>query len=372
MTLPFRKNNVIGILVATAILSVVTRISNLLQLSDRSRYLQGSSNSANNPFSRTEFTEFLFGLSPLTEPILVLISILLLFRLCQRLIESFQLLGRQQSILYLVAFAPSRLLFRSYASKELLFTIFCQLLLLYLLSLNFSKVKLALSFRFKPSRSLYPVLYLGLLLFPCFLLRPFYAAIFVVPLLISFPQRYFSPRTSRNLLITLLLSGSLFLCLVLLTPNYHLLARFMNGYFLIDGANANSTRLFYEIPDNGLSFIRAFLGSLLQPLIGPYLSEVIDRPLLFVIFLEGIFFVYFFGLILGCLISPARTRILSSSAFTILFLSLLYILFVYYIFSIINFMAGIRFQSCSVALLLYLYSYSANIYNSSRASSCIP
>ena len=86
------------------------------------------------------------------------------------------------------------------------------------------------------------------------------------------------------------------------------------------------------------------------------------------IFLEGVFFVYFFGLILGGLISPARLRILSSRVFVIILLSLLYILFVYYIFSAINFMGGIRFQSCSIPILLYIYSFSASVYNSTKSS----
>ena len=371
MNISLRKRYAIGIFVATALWLVVVYLSNLLQLSDRSRYLLGSSQSSISLFNRTQLTEFVFGFSSLVEPFLVVISILLLISLCRRLIYFFQLLGRQQFILYLAAFAPFRLLFRSYASKELLFTLACETLLIYLLSSHFIQGRISFSLRFNPRRLIYSLLVPALSLLACFLLRPFYAIILFVPFMISLSFRYVSPRALRNLLIIFLLCGLLLLFILLFSPNYHFLASFMNDYFLIDGANANSTRLSYEIPDNGLSFILAFFSSLFQPLIGPYLSEVIERPLLLLIFLEGVFFVYFFGLILGGLLSPARLRILSSRVFVILLLSLLYILFVYYIFSIFNFMGGIRFQSCSIPILLYIYAFSASIYNSIRSSRVI-
>lgn len=367
MIVHLKKTTVNGILVGLALWTTVLFLANKLQLSDRERYLRGGwGDHSTLDLSRTSIVDSIFGLNPLVEPILVLISTLLLIKLSQKLFSFYNLYPKEKLILYAFAFTPFRLLFRSYASKELLFALFCELFIVTLLNSEvlFSPLHKRFSI-FHPSVFLYWSTLISSFLF-CMLLRPFYGILLFIPFFLAFPFKNLSTFSARKLLLFCTISGITFLCFLLFSPYFDVLTQFMKNYFLIDGANSNSTRLAYQAPDLASDFIFKFFSAIAQPLIGPYISEVSERPILIFLFLEGIFCVYFFFLILKAMLSIKHAKILSANLLLILSLSLTYILFVFYIFSIINFMGGIRFQSSSVPILMYIYAYSTGF---SRPSS---
>ena len=366
--LKLSKDILIASTVATLFLVFVNLAAGQLVLSDRNRYVTADITSLSG-FDRTSLADFVFGLSPLVEPILSFLNILLLLLLCKLLSRSFGLLACQRYLLYATAFLPFRLLFRSFASKELLFSLASEIFLITILSsasLSFGSVR-RVNFLLPAhvqNRSL-PLVYYMLLISAfllCLLLRPFYAVILLIPFLLSSSFISLSLRLRRSIVLAAVLLAASALLYTFFALNYFDdIVSLMESYFLIDGANSTSLRAHYVSPSTPLDFIFQFASSFPMFLLGPSLPDILSRPFLIFLFLEGVFLILllasgFFNLFV------LRTQKLLSSRLSISFaLVMFYILFVFYIFSAINFMGGIRFQSCMSPLILYLYAYTCSL-----------
>ena len=366
--LKLSKDILIASTVATLFLVFVNLAAGQLVLSDRNRYVTADITSLSG-FDRTSLADFVFGLSPLVEPILSFLNILLLLLLCKLLSRSFGLLACQRYLLYATAFLPFRLLFRSFASKELLFSLASEIFLITILSsasLSFGSVR-RVNFLLPAhvqNRSLPLVCYMLLIsaFLLCLVLRPFYAVMLLIPFLLSSSFISLSLRLRRSIVLAAVLLAASALLYTFFALNYFdAIVSLMESYFLIDGANSTSLRAHYVSPSTPLDFIFQFASSFPMFLLGPSLPDILSRPFLIFLFLEGVFLILllasgFFNLFV------LRTQKLLSSRLSISFaLVMFYILFVFYIFSAINFMGGIRFQSCMSPLILYLYAYTCSL-----------
>ena len=366
--LKLSKDILIASTVATLFLVFVNLAAGQLVLSDRNRYVTAEITSLSG-FDRTSLADFVFGLSPLVEPILSFLNILLLLLLCKLLSRSFGLLACQRHLLYATAFLPFRLLFRSFASKELLFSLASEIFLITILSSaslssgSVRRVNFLLPAHVQ-NRSLPLVCYMLLIsaFLLCLVLRPFYAVILLIPFLLSSSFISLSLRVRRSIVLAAVLLAASALLYTFFALNYFDdIVSLMESYFLIDGANSTSLRAHYVSPSTPLDFIFQFASSFPMFLLGPSLPDILSRPFLIFLFLEGVFLILllasgFFNLFV------LRTQKLLSSRLSISFaLVMFYILFVFYIFSAINFMGGIRFQSCMSPLILYLYAYTCSL-----------
>jgi|694.fasta_scaffold23590_3 hypothetical protein len=360
------KSTLAGVSIGLILWLSVLLLGGIFQLADRSRYLAGGSISDFH-FDRTSFADLIFGLSPVVEPVFVCINILLLLALCRKLILVYSLHKSQVLILYAIGFAPFRLLFRSYASKELLFSITTASIIIYFLSRSILVVKSSNKLGVYRSSTFHVVPLLLILFLVSAVIRPFYAVLLLIPSILLLPSGFISSHSRKLLLLAIALLGSISLFFIIYHPYfYELLINMMHGYFLIDGRDASSTRLDYILPASSSEFLVSFIASIHQSLLGPFVHEVFQRPHLIFVYAEGLFFVFVFLLMIRNTFSFKSGVYLSSRLSSVLLISLLYLLFVFYIFSAINYMGGIRFQSSSVPILLLLYSLSCSILNSKQ------
>jgi hypothetical protein len=362
------KDFLLASTIAAPLLIFVSLAAGQLVLSDRNRYVSAEISSLTG-FDRTSLVDFVFGLSPFVEPILSFFNIFLLLLLCRLLSRSFRLIPRQRYLLYITAFLPFRLLFRSYASKELLFSLASEIFLITILS-----SASLFSGSVRRDTSIFPahVQHRGNPLFDyallistfllCLLIRPFYAVILPIPFLLSSSSVSLSLRLRKSIVLAAVVLAASGLLYTFFALNYfHAIVALMENYFLIDGANSTSLRAHYASPSAPLDFIFQFASSFPMSLLGPSPSDIRARPFLIFLFLEGAFLILlmvsgFFNLFV------LRTqRLLSAHLSLALALLSFYILFVFYIFSAINFMGGIRYQACMTPLLLYLYAYTCSL-----------
>lgn len=354
--------------IAAPLLIFVSFGAGQLVLSDRNRYVSADIGSLTG-FDRTSLADFVFGLSPFVEPILSFLNILLLLLLCKILSRSFRLIACQRYLLYITAFLPFRLLLRSFASKELLFSLASEIFLITILSSTslFSASvhrgdSLFVAHDQHRSSPLFDCALLIATFFLCLLIRPFYAVILLIPFLLSSPFISLSLRLRRSIVLVAVLLAASALVYTFFALNYfQAIVTLMENYFLIDGANSTSLRAYYVSPSTPLDFIFQFASSFPMSLLGPSLSDIRARPFLIFLFLEGAFLILL--IVSGFLnLFYLRTlKLLSARLSLTLFLVTLYILFVFYIFSAINFMGGIRFQSSMTPLLLYLYACTCSL-----------
>jgi hypothetical protein len=357
-----KKNFCIALLISIVAYLSLTPLGNVFVLGDRNRYL-ASQPSSYSLFDRTALTDSIFSLSPIVEPLLLFANIYFCLKLCSALTLVFSLSKIQKVLLYIACFLPFRLLFRSYASKELLFSLAAEILIILLVTRPVTIWRQNLSFNIKILPSILALAIISILLL-CLLLRPFYAILLFMPILASVPI-YRASRVSRKRFLAAAVVLSVFILILLLyTPgSYETLVSFMTAYFLVDGASASSTRIGYQFPSGITEFILVFLRSSFQSLIGPTYDEIMARPFLVLVSLEGLILTGLFLWILSNMYLSPNMKIMSAPLSSAIALALLYLLFVFYIFSSINYMGGIRYQSASMPIILYLYSLSCGIKN---------
>jgi hypothetical protein len=350
-------------------------LGSYLTLADRGLYIEGTRPELTSlsELNRTLLVSYIFTFFPrITEFLFASLSLYLQLILVQQLARSFCLAKQYRLLLLIVSFLPIRLLFRTIASKELVFSLCVQVMLLALIQYVNRLLKSA-----STSSLLLPVFRTGLainiqsigslvlpvLFIASFSLRPFYACL--IPIATYHVLAVARMKPFMRLILhgaSLLVALTLFMFFIANADSLFAdLQSLLNRYFFVDGASASTTRLTVSIPRSLMDLVVQFLSEPFQSILGPTLGEVISYPKTAIYWAEGSFlvcvFIYsLFRVSYRFFASSLTFETLIDQAF--LLFSLLWLLFVYHIFSFINFAGGVRFQSASIPLLVFFLAFS--------------